>query len=241
MTNIALINSLAASREEALRAKDAIILAMASLAETRDNETGNHIRRTQHYIRVLAEAASVHPAFSSELSNAVIELLYKSAPLHDIGKVGIPDRILLKPGKLSADEFAVMKTHSELGMLAIANAQHHLGVSNNFLSVAQEIALTHHEKWDGSGYPNGLRGKGIPLAGRLMAIADVYDALVSERVYKSAVPHEKAVAIIVGEKGMHFDPDLVDVFETVASRFNEIHREFMDVRNPTQESAMVAS
>ncbi|OCJ09331.1 hypothetical protein A6U87_10920 [Rhizobium sp. AC44/96] len=241
MTNVALINSLAASKEEALRAKDAIILAMASLAETRDNETGNHIRRTQHYIRVLAEAASVHPAFRSELSNAVIELLYKSAPLHDIGKVGIPDRILLKPGKLSADEFAIMKTHSELGMSAIANAQQHLGVSNNFLSVAQEIALTHHEKWDGSGYPRGLKGKDIPLAGRLMAVADVYDALVSERVYKSAVPHEEAVAIILGEKGKHFDPDLVDVFETVALRFKAIHREFMDVRNAIEGSSAIAS
>ncbi len=235
MTNVALIKSLATSREEALRAKDAIILAMASLAETRDNETGNHIRRTQHYMRVLAEAARAHPAFRSELSEAFVELLYKSAPLHDIGKVGIPDRILLKPGKLSEDEFAIMKTHCELGMLAIANAQQHLGVSNNFLSVAQQIVLTHHEKWDGSGYPRGLKGRNIPLAGRLMAVADVYDALVSERIYKSAIPHAKAVAIIVAEKGRQFDPELIDVFETVASRFNEIHEQFMDGRNVIED------
>lgn len=236
MTNVALINSLATSREEALRAKDAIILAMASLAETRDNETGNHIRRTQHYIRVLAEAARGHPAFRSELSEALVELLYKSAPLHDIGKVGIPDRILLKPGRLSKDEFAIMKTHCELGMLAIANAQQHLGVSSNFLSVAQQIVLTHHEKWDGSGYPLGLKGQSIPLAGRLMAVADVYDALVSERIYKSAIPHAEAVAIILAEKGKHFDPELIDVFETVAPRFNEIHERFMDGRNSVEDA-----
>ncbi|MDE1994916.1 MAG: HD domain-containing protein [Rhizobiaceae bacterium] len=229
MTNVALINSLAAAQEEAVRAKEAIILAMASLAETRDNETGNHIRRTQHYMRALAEAARGHQAFEPELSESMVDLLYKCAPLHDIGKVGIPDNILLKPGKLDPDEFAIMKTHSELGMMAIANAQRHLGVSNCFFSLAQEIAHTHHERWDGSGYPRGLRGKNIPLAGRLMAIADVYDALVSERVYKSALPHDQAVSIMVADRGKHFDPELIDIFETIATVFQDIHRTFVDM------------
>lgn len=234
MTNVALIDSLAAAKEEALRAKDAVILAMASLAETRDNETGNHIRRTQYYVRALAEAARHHPAFGLQLGDAVIDLIYKSAPLHDIGKVGIPDSILLKPGRLDAEEFAVMKTHAELGRRAIADAQRHLGISSSFLDLAQEIAHTHHEKWDGSGYPNGLRGSDIPLSGRLMAIADVYDALVSERIYKPALPHDEAVSIITAEKGRHFDPDLVDIFAGIADSFRDIHRRFGD-RRPEEQ------
>jgi putative two-component system response regulator len=228
MTNVALINSLAAAKEEALRAKDAVILAMASLAETRDSETGNHIRRTQYYVRALARAAQHHPAFALQLGEDVIDLIYKSAPLHDIGKVGIPDSILLKPGKLDAREFAIMKTHAELGRRAIADAQQHLGVSSTFLDLAQEIAHTHHEKWDGSGYPNGLKGSEIPLSGRLMAIADVYDALVSERIYKPAFPHEEAVAIIAAERGRHFDPDLTDIFLTIADNFRTIYNRFGD-------------
>lgn len=228
MTNVALINSLAAAKEEAVRAKDAIILAMASLAETRDNETGNHIRRTQLYMRVLAEAACRHESFAAELDTATIHLLYKSAPLHDIGKVGIPDRILLKPGKLDADEFAIMKTHSELGRTAIENAEQYLGASSTFLNLAKEIAHTHHERWDGGGYPRGLKGTEIPIAGRLMAIADVYDALVSERVYKAAMPHQTAVDIIAADRGKHFDPDLVDVFLDIAPMFADIHRNFAD-------------
>jgi putative two-component system response regulator len=228
MTNVALYNSLVAAKEEAVRAKDAVILAMASLAETRDNETGNHIRRTQHYIRALAKALRDRDLFAEELDDAAIDLLFKSAALHDIGKVGIPDHILLKPGKLDADEFAVMKTHTDLGSAAIANAERLLGESSSFLRKAQEIVHTHHEKWDGTGYPRGLKGVEIPLSGRLMAIADVYDALVSKRVYKSALSHAEALDIIVSERGRHFDPELVDVFAGIAGTFESIHRRFAD-------------
>lgn len=225
MTNVSLFDALVVSREEALRAKDAIIFAMASLAEVRDNETGNHIYRTQHYVRALAEAA--RPLFPEQLDDAMIELIFKSAPLHDIGKIGVPDKILLKPGKLDAEEYSIMQTHAELGRRAIEAAERRLG-SSTFLTVARDIAFTHHEKWDGSGYPQGLAGTEIPLAGRLMAIADVYDALVSERVYKTAIPHIEAVELIKKEKGKHFDPFLVDLFEATATTFDEIHNQFIE-------------
>lgn len=224
MTNVELMNQLEASRLEAVRAKDAIVFAMASLAETRDNETGNHIYRTQHYVRALARAARL--AFP-ELDEATTELLFKTAPLHDIGKVGIPDRILLKPGKLTPEEYAIMQSHAELGRSAIAAAERALGPSP-FLRLAREIAHTHHERWDGTGYPRRLAGEEIPLAGRIMAIADVYDAIVSRRVYKPAMMHEAAVKIIEEESGSHFDPRLVAAFLTVAGEFDEIHRRFAD-------------
>jgi putative two-component system response regulator len=226
MANVALTNSLAAARDEAARARDAMILAMASLAETRDHETGDHIRRTQHYVRVLAEALTRREPETRGLDEEFIDLLYKSAPLHDIGKVGIPDRILQKPGRLDRDEFDIMKTHADLGRAAIATAERYIGSSNPFLSLAKEIAHCHHEKWDGTGYPRGLKGEDIPLAGRIMAVADVYDALVSERVYKPAMSHDEAVDIITGESGKHFDPAIVAAFGEVAPTFAEIHRQF---------------
>ncbi|WP_117194116.1 HD-GYP domain-containing protein [Rhizobium terrae] len=228
MTNVSLIDSLAAAKEEAARARDAMILAMASLAETRDHETGNHIRRTQHYVRALAEALKEHEPYAGQLNDDIVDLLYKSAPLHDIGKVGIPDCILLKPGKLEPEEYEVMKTHAELGRAAIATAERYMGSTTPFLSLAKEIAHTHHEKWNGTGYPRGLSGEDIPIGGRIMAIADVYDALVSERIYKPAMPHQQAVEIILKEAGQHFDPGLVDVFAKIAPRFEEIHRDFAD-------------
>ena len=227
-TNINLFNSLVDAKAEAERAKDAIVLALASLSETRDYETGNHIRRTQHYVRALARAAREHERFQSELDEATIDLLYRTAPLHDIGKVGIPDKILLKPGQLDEQEFAVMQSHTELGYQAIADAARHLGGATRFLRLAQEIARTHHEKWDGTGYPKRLKGTEIPVSGRLMAIADVYDALVSERVYKPALSHSQAVAIIVKERGKHFDPELVDIFADVAPQFDSIRQQFSD-------------
>lgn len=208
--------------------QDAIIMAMASLAETRDNETGNHIRRTQWYVRLLAEQLSRKPAYQTLLTPARIGLLYKSAPLHDIGKVGVPDRILLKPGKLTAEEFAEMKKHTEYGRDAIIAAEQSLADEETFLSLAKEIAYGHHEKWDGSGYPSGLSGEAIPLSARLMALADVYDALISKRVYKPAFSHEKARAIILEGRGLHFDPEVVDAFLEVESEVRRIAARLTD-------------
>jgi putative two-component system response regulator len=214
--------------------QDTTIMAMGSLAETRDNETGNHIRRTQHYVRVLAEKLRENPKYAKDLDEATIELLYKSAPLHDIGKVGIPDRILLKPGKLTAEEFEIMKTHTTLGRDAILAAERQLDAPSSFLRYAREIAYSHQEKWDGSGYPEGLVGPLIPLSARLMAVADVYDALISRRVYKPAMPHDKAVAVIREGRGSHFDPDIVDVFDQALEDFRKIAAVFADSDNDPQ-------
>jgi putative two-component system response regulator len=201
--------------EEVRDIQNVTILTMASLAETRDNETGNHIVRTQHYVRLLALALQSHPRFAQHLTDTMVELLFKSAPLHDIGKVGIPDSILLKPGKLTADEFEIMKTHTTQGRDAIISAERRLGKEVPFLTCAKEIAYSHQEKWDGSGYPEGLAGYAIPVSARLMAIADVYDALISRRVYKPPFTHEAAMAIIQEGRGKHFDPDIVDAFIAV--------------------------
>ena len=208
--------------------QDVTILAMASLAETRDNDTGNHIRRTQHYIKALAEHLKTHERFWFFLTEKNIDMLFKSAPLHDIGKVGIPDRILLKPGRFEPHEMEIMKTHCKLGRDAIQHAEDQLGLEVEFLKYAKEIAYGHQEKWDGSGYPEGLAGDAIPISARLMAVADVYDALISRRVYKEGMPHEKAVRIIVEGRGTHFDPDVVDAFVALADRFNDIARRFAD-------------
>ena len=217
--------------------QDVTILAMASLAETRDSDTGNHIRRTQHYVRSLARKLSSHPKFKDYLTPATIAMLYKSAPLHDIGKVGIPDRILLKPGKLTPEEFEIMKTHTTLGRDAIAHAEQELGTDVAFLTMAKEIAYSHQEKWDGSGYPQGLAGDAIPISARLMAIADVYDALISRRVYKAAMPHAQAVEIIAMGKGRHFDPDMVDAFVDIQDHFNAIASTYQDSNQDLQQKA----
>ena len=219
------IETLQLRTTELERMQDAIILGLASLAETRDNETGAHILRTQHYVKVLAEHLKTHQRFAPVLTDSMIDLIYKSAPLHDAGKVGIPDAILLKPGRLSEEEFTIMKQHPKIGSLALQSAQDKLG-NNSFLAVACEIMETHHEKWDGSGYPNGLQGEEIPVSGRLMALADVYDALISERVYKAAFSHEQARDIIVEGKGLHFDPDVVEAFLNLESKFQEIAATF---------------
>ncbi|MFZ4535986.1 response regulator [Propionivibrio sp.] len=218
-----------AKRTREVRAiQDVTILAMASLAETRDSDTGNHIRRTQYYVKALAEHLKTTPRFAWFLTEANIDLLFKSAPLHDIGKVGIADRILLKPGHFDSQEFEIMKTHAALGRDAIAHAEKSLGADVGFLRMAKEIALSHQEKWDGSGYPEGLSGDEIPIAARLMAIADVYDALISRRVYKEAMPHENAVQIIADGKASHFDPDMVDAFLLIHEEFRAIARRFAD-------------
>jgi putative two-component system response regulator len=208
--------------------QDVTILAMASLAETRDNDTGNHIRRTQHYLKILAEHLKDHPRFRLFLDERTIDLLFKSAPLHDIGKVGIPDRILLKPGRFEPHEMEIMKTHCALGRDAIQHAEDQLGLEVEFLKYAKEIAYGHQEKWDGSGYPQGLAGDAIPISARLMAVADVYDALISRRVYKEGMPHAKAVGIIAEGRGSHFDPDIVDAFLQLAQQFHAVAQRYAD-------------
>jgi putative two-component system response regulator len=203
------------------------IECLASLAETRDPETGGHIKRTKEYVRELARNLQNHPRFSSYLDNDRIDLIYKSAPLHDIGKVGVPDSILLKPGKLTPDEWEEMKKHTLYGRNALRVAEKQLG-KDSFLKYAREIAYSHHEKWDGSGYPEGLSGDEIPISGRLMAVADVYDTLISKRVYKAPFPHAKAVNIIEEEKAKAFDPDLVDIFLALEKNFRNIAMTFVD-------------
>ena len=186
------------------------IRALAHLAETRDPETGNHILRTQSYVNRLARLLCTHPRFAAELDEPGIALLTRSAPLHDIGKVGIPDHILLKPGKLTPEEWQVMKTHSALGAEAIVQAERDIERPLAFLSLAKEIARWHHERWDGSGYPDGLAGEAIPVSARLMAVADVFDALVSPRVYKRAMSFEQARDTLLAGRGSQFDPDVLD-------------------------------
>ena len=217
-----------ARTQEVMAIQDVTILAMASMAETRDSETGNHIRRTQYYVKALADKLKTHPRFAATLTEPYIQMLFKSAPLHDIGKVGIPDRILLKPGRFEPHEFEIMKTHTTLGRDAIEHAERALGLTMPFLTLAKEIAYSHQEKWDGSGYPLGLAGEAIPLSARLMAVADVYDALISRRVYKDGMPHEKAVQIILDGKGSHFDPDMVDAFQELLEEFQAIAARFHD-------------
>lgn len=218
----------AARTRQLAQMQEAIIIAMASLAETRDNETGNHIRRTQGYMRALAQQLRTHPRFSDVLTEENIELLCKSAPLHDLGKVGVPDSILLKPGKLDPDEFEIMKLHTVYGRDAILAVERQLGGSNSFLTFAREIAYSHQEKWDGSGYPLGLAGDAIPPSARLMAVADVYDALISRRVYKPAYSHEEALSMMSEQRGRHFDPDILDAFLQVEQRFREIALQYSD-------------
>ena len=200
--------------QQLVQSQDATILSLTALAETRDPETGGHIQRTRDYILVLARCLARKTKFRTKLDRDSIELLYKSAPLHDIGKVGIADSILLKPGRLTEQEFKEMQRHTLLGADTLAQAERlsSTGSDRSFLGLAREIALTHHEKWDGTGYPQGLKGEDIPLGGRLMALADVYDALVTRRVYKDAMPHEEAMRIIIDGRGTHFDPDVVDAF-----------------------------
>jgi HD-GYP domain-containing protein (c-di-GMP phosphodiesterase class II) len=219
--------------------QDVTIVAMASLAESRDNETGNHIRRTQEYVRALANELRTHPRFKAALDDKTIEILYKSAPLHDIGKVGIPDAILLKPGKLTPEEFEIIKTHTTIGRDAIAAAEKLIEGRSTFLRLAREIAHYHQEKWDGSGYPEGLRGDAIPVSARLMALADVYDALISRRVYKPPFPHEKSVFIITEGRGSHFDPDIVDAFLRIQGKFRAIAEQFTDTEEEVRAKARV--
>ncbi len=207
--------------------KDVVIEAMGELAEYRDPETGGHIKRTQHYVGALAKKLSTFENFRGELGPDQVRLLFKSAPLHDIGKVAIRDHILLKPDKLTIEEFEAMKKHTTFGESVIQKLEKKIGESS-FLHYAKEIAGSHHERFDGTGYPRGLAGQETPLSGRIMAIADVYDALISKRVYKEAYSHEKAVAIMAEGRGSHFDPTIFDAFTQLGAEFQIIADRFQD-------------
>jgi putative two-component system response regulator len=188
------------------------IRALAHLAEARDRETGSHIRRTQAFVHRLANRLSDHPRFAAILDQPYIDLLTRSAPLHDIGKVGVPDAILCKPGPLTPPELAIMRTHARVGADAIQMAQGDLDHPLPFLTLAREIALWHHERWDGQGYPDRLAGERIPVCARIMSLADCFDALISRRVYKPAMPLTQARAVIAAGRGTQFDPDMTDTF-----------------------------
>lgn len=200
----------------------ATIYALIRLSESRDDDTGTHIERTAGFCRLLAEKARSCSKYADEIDDRFISTIYKASSLHDIGKVGIPDSILLKPGKLTESEFAIMKTHVQIGYETLANvgAQYD---RNEFLKMGMDIALYHHEKWDGSGYNKGLLGEKIPLSARIMAVADVYDALRSRRVYKEAYSHEKSMDIMLSGRGSHFDPVLIDLFSEANEEFRLLY------------------
>lgn len=237
---IALMNQI--RREERNEARDATILALAKLAEHRDPETGAHLERVQHYCRLLSETLSTMPRYASVIDRDFIDQIVRSSPLHDIGKVGIPDAVLLKPGKLSDAEFEIMKRHATIGgdtlKMLVAG-----GRGQTFLQMGMEIAYYHHEKYNGEGYPSGLAGEAIPLPARILALADVYDALTSKRVYKDAMPHEKAAAIIRGDSGTHFDPDVVEAFGRCEVEFQRLAAELADKghKQPLTAPAPVAA
>jgi putative two-component system response regulator len=230
--NAGLQEQLTARLGEVERLRDATIFVMVSLAEFRDEDTGNHVRRTQEYVGLLARHLVQHPsddpARIEPLGGDAIELLMKSAPLHDIGKVAIPDHILLKPGPLDAAAFEIMKTHTLRGWEMLRRAAQRMGGDVAFLNHAMDIARHHHERWDGSGYPDRLAGLGIPLSARLMAVADVYDALTTRRPYKEPMPHEEAVRRIDEGSGRHFDPRIVEAMLACRDTFHEIARTWRD-------------
>ena len=226
--NAALEAEVARRMEENELIQAASIRALAHLAETRDPETGNHILRTQGYVRLLATKLQHHARFAETLTDGYIKMLADSAPLHDIGKVGIPDSILQKPGKLTPEEWEIMKTHSRLGSEAIEQAERDIAHPVEFLALAKEVAHWHHERWDGRGYPDGLIAESIPISARLMTIADVFDALISKRVYKDPMPIDKVREIIVGERGKQFDPDVTDIFLVSFSEFAAIAEQHSD-------------
>ena len=209
--------------------QETIFKALGTLAEYRDPETGGHIKRTQKYVKLLANHLSSHPKFKEYLTVENIDLLCSSAPLHDIGKVGIPDAILLKKDRLTEEEFAKMKEHTTYGYNAIVASESELDDETiKFLRFAKELTYTHQEKWDGSGYPQGLKGEEIPISGRLMAIADVYDALISKRAYKPPFTHQRATKILKDGRGIHFDPDMTDGFLELEEDFRKIALEYAD-------------
>ena len=226
----------AGERVLSLETRDVAIFALAKLAESRDPETGAHLERVRGYCRCIAQYLAGHPKFSDQVDGEFIRLLYNTSPLHDIGKVGIPDSVLLKAGLLTDGEYEIMKTHAMLGAQTLEAALGHFPQAK-FLQMARDIAATHHERWDGTGYPLRLIGEDIPLCGRIVALADVYDALTSKRVYKDAYSHEVARSIIVEGSGSHFDPDIVDAFLACEQQFIDIRERYAEMKEPSAAMA----
>ncbi len=216
-----------AHRIVSLENRDLIVFSMAKLAESRDSDTGAHLERIREYSRMLAEELSRTRKYENEIDSDFIRAIFLTSPLHDIGKVGIPDNILLKPGKLTPEEFEIMKQHVTIGCQTL-DAAYTACPSAEYLRLARDIAATHHEKFDGTGYPHGMGGTEIPLCGRIVALADVYDALTTKRVYKDAMPHDQARRIILEGRGAHFDPDVVDAFLVREEAFQEVRRKLDD-------------
>ena len=212
----------------ALAVQEATMMALATLAESRSSASGTALRRKQQQILALAKHLKTKPAYTPHLTDEAIELIHKAAPLQDIGTIGIPDRILLKPGRLTPEEFETMKTHTTLGYEAILLAEKELGKHSEFLRYAREITHSHQEKWDGSGYPQGLSGETIPLSARMAAVVDVYDAITSKRIYKPALPHEQAIKIIADNRGKHFDPSIANAFLEMANEVRQIAQRFTE-------------
>ncbi len=218
-------NSLQAKVDEQMRnianIKMETIFSLAKLAQSRDDDTGLHLERVQEYCKLLAQTLQEDSEYKNHINDAFIENIYHASPLHDIGKVGIPDSILLKPGKLTEEEFEVMKTHSTIGANTLRDVDKKFG-ANSFIRMGILIAESHHEKFDGTGYPSGLKGQNIPLAARIMAIVDVYDALRAKRAYKDGFSHQKSLDIICEGSGRHFDPVIIETFKGIADQFDEI-------------------
>lgn len=215
------------------RTQHATVFALARLAESRDPETGQHIERIRRYAELLSHEMAKSASEAEEIDSTFINTVFHACPLHDIGKVGIPDRILLKPGKLNEAEFDIMKDHSTLGGETLDAALAEAG-DNALLAMGRDIAYYHHERWDGTGYPKGLSEDAIPLAARIVALADTYDALVSKRPYKEPFSHQKACSIILEGRGNHYDPQVVEAFEGCADEFSNIHRSLQDTGKPTR-------
>ncbi len=222
------------------RTQQAAVFSLAKLAESRDTETGEHLERIRSYTRAVGEHMARSSAYREQVTDTFLEALYQSSPLHDIGKVGVPDRILLKPGKLTGPEWSVMKTHTTMGGDTLKAANLEAG-HDAFLAMGQDIAFYHHERWDGTGYPMGLKGTEIPLAARIVALADVYDALCSKRPYKDPLPHEKSKAIILEGRGTHFDPEVISTFLEIEKDFIRIHEEMDDSGKQSRIEEITAS
>jgi putative two-component system response regulator len=219
--------------QELIDSRDLIVFALANLADSRDPETGAHLERIRIYCKLLAEELGKNGPYTDQIDDGYAERIFQASPLHDIGKVGIPDAILLKPGRLTDREFNLMKQHSMIGAQALGTVAEH-GQSGGFLEMATEIARSHHERWNGSGYPDGTSGLGIPLSARIAAVADVFDALTSVRVYKAAFSYEVARSMIIEESGEHFDPAIVEAFKVCYDRFVEVREAINESSEPVR-------